>query len=103
MTHNPIWKDLHATRGEVLNTLDICAGKFSGSRVVILAFDCVDLSHPILHQVVSPHVCTRSHISPPVAARCACDDTLAVLIRDMCEGRLLWQALLGSKKYLLHQ
>jgi glycyl-tRNA synthetase len=28
---------------------------------------------------------------------------LALLIRDMCEGRLLWQALLDSKKYPLHQ
>ena len=41
--------------GAVLDTLDICAGytasKFSGSRVVTLAFDRVDLSHPILHQV----------------------------------------------------
>jgi acyl-CoA hydrolase len=40
--------------GAVLDTLDICAGytaaKFSGSRVVTLAFDRVDLSHPILHQ-----------------------------------------------------
>jgi acyl-CoA hydrolase len=40
--------------GSVIDLLDICAGytaaKYSGSRVVTLAFDRVDLSHPILHQ-----------------------------------------------------